>query len=220
MYFIGDMKDKFTPEIVLGSGCEGKVYYNEKTQEAVKVHFSENNSKYKSLDEKDASSLCNLPTENILLPRRIVYDENGLYKGYTTTYIPTSRYIDDIDVERYKIKDLIKILSKLYKDVQVISNNGLCLSDLCSDGNYIFNGLYYLIDPGLYYFSDKDLKEILKENIKRLNIFINYTIMWNRIEGLQEQLLERGSNYTMCDYLCDEGMQEETLISLIRRKVK
>lgn len=219
MYFIGDTKDVFTPKVFLGSGCEGKVYYNEDTNEAVKIQYNEIN-KITSLSEESALRLCNIPTNYILLPRRLVYDENGKYLGYTTTYIPKNKEIEELDVQKYTLKTLTAILIRLYKDAYEVSKYGLCINDVFSDGNYIFNGSYYLIDPGLYYFSDKDKEEILKENISKINTFINYTILWDRIQEIQNKLIERGSNYTICDYLKDEAKEDETLIGLIRRKVK
>ena len=219
MYFIGDTRDVFTPKVFLGSGCEGKVYYNEDTNEAVKIQYNEIN-KITSLSEESALRLCNIPTNYILLPRRLVYDENGKYLGYTTTYIPKSKEIEELDVQKYTLKTLTAILIRLYKDAYEVSKYGLCINDVLSEGNYIFNGSYYLIDPGLYYFSEKDKEEILKENISKINTFINYTILWDRIQEIQNKLIERGSNYTICDYLKDEAKEDETLIGLIRRKVK
>ena len=214
MYYIGDTKDVFTPKVFLGSGCEGKVYYNEDTNEAVKIQYNEIN-KITSLSEESALRLCNIPTNYILLPRRLVYDENGKYLGYTTTYIPKSKEIEELDVQKYTLKTLTAILIRLYKDAYEVSKYGLCINDILSDGNYIFNGSYYLIDPGLYYFSENDA---LEKNIMTLNQFIDHTIFWVRINGMQLELAKRGKNYTICDYLKDEGMPEETLNSLVRRK--
>lgn len=213
-YFIGDTKEAFTPEIVLGSGCEGKVYYNEKTNEAVKIYHNDI-SKFISLSEENALRLCDITTSYILLPRRLVYDENGKYLGYTTTYIPKSKEIEELDVQKYTLKTLMAILIRLYKDAYEMSNYGLCINDVLSEGNYIFNGMYYLIDPGLYYFSEN---AALEKNIMTLNQFIDHTIFWVRINGMQLELAKRGKNYTICDYLKDEGMPEETLNSLVRRK--
>lgn len=214
MYYIGATGETFTPEIVLGSGCEGKVYYNEKTNEAVKIQYNDIN-KITSLSEEDALRLCDIPTNYILLPRKLVYNEKGKYQGYTTTYIPKNKEIDELDVEKYTIKNLMAILMKLYKDAYEMSKYGLCINDVLSEGNYIFNGMYYLIDPGLYYFSEKDA---LERNIVALNQFIDHAIFWFRINELQIELAKRGKNYTICDYLKDEGMPQETLNSLVRRK--
>ena len=60
----------------------------------------------------------------------------------------------------------------------------------------------------------------LMDHISKINTFINYTILWDRIQEIQNKLIERGSNYTICDYLKDEAKEDETLIGLIRRKVK
>lgn len=217
MYFIGCTKESFTPEIVLGSGCEGKVYYNQKTQEAVKIHYD--NIGKESLSEEDALKLCNISTSNILLPRRLIYDENGVFLGYTTNFVPKYKHVEELDVEHYTVGYLISILSKLYKDAQLMSENGLVLCDLLSNGNYIFNGSYYLTDPGFYHFVEKDMKTILIENIRKLNTFLDATVFWCRINNLPEELLRRDATYTICDYLKDEGQKDETLNSLVRRKL-
>lgn len=112
MYFIGDTKDVFTPKVFLGSGCEGKVYYNEDTNEAVKIQYNEIN-KITSLSEESALRLCNIPTNYILLPRRLVYDENGKYLGYTTTYIPKNKEIEELDVQNDTLKIIDSYINKI-----------------------------------------------------------------------------------------------------------
>ena len=214
MYYIGDTGETFTPEIVLGSGCEGKVFYKKDTNEAVKIQYNDIN-KITSLSEEDALRLCDIPTNYILLPRKLVYNEKGKYQGYTTTYIPKNKGIEELDVQKYTLKTLTAILIRLYKDAYEMSKYGLCINDVLSEGNYIFNGMYYLIDPGLYYFSEKDA---LERNIVALNQFIDHAIFWFRINELQIELAKRGKNYTICDYLKDEGIPQETLNSLVRRK--
>ena len=55
---------------------------NSKTNEAVKL-FSESNKMNLSTAEK----IIKIKTKYILLPRKLVYDEEGTFAGYTTPFI-------------------------------------------------------------------------------------------------------------------------------------
>ena len=57
MFYIGKEKEEFIPEILLGSGTEGKVYYNKDSNEAVKIFYTFNG--YDALmDEDEALKRC------------------------------------------------------------------------------------------------------------------------------------------------------------------
>ena len=217
MYFIGNTKDVFTPKVFLGSGCEGKVYYNEDTNEAVKI-YSGNTLNSKSLSEETAKFLSHISTTNILLPKRLVYDEQGSFIGYTTPFIQTYQGVNNLELLDFKIPDLIKVIEPLYRDAYTLSMHKIYLRDIYSDGNALYNGNFYLIDPGLYKIMPHDKMEILKYNFLDLNGALNIYILQMKIFEMEVEMIKRGDYYNICDYLRDEGRPGETFASLARRK--
>ena len=217
MYFIGDTKDVFTPKVFLGSGHEGKVYYNEDTNEAVKIHKNNELNRI-SLNEATAKILSGIPTTNILMPKRIVYDENGNFAGYTTHFIQKEEDLIPEMLQKAKIRDILKVLEPLYNDARNLSMQSVNLRDIRNENNHLYNGNFYLIDPGLYRIEPRDKMEILKENFGHITYIIDINIFAIRITNIQERLAERGDYYTYCDYLRDEGRPGETFASLARRK--
>lgn len=162
MYFIGKEKEEFVSDIMVGHGTEGKVYYNKNSLEAVKIFYTFN--KYDAvMDEDEALKMSKINTEYILLPRRLVYDDKGYFVGYTTKFIKRKNVTYDLN----------DIYNKLFKDIEVISNNRIILTDILKEGNHIFGDYVYLIDPGYYYFSDIPIKEIMYKNIASLNKFMD-----------------------------------------------
>ena len=217
MYFIGNTKDVFTPKVFLGSGNEGKVYYNEDTNEAVKI-YSGNTLNSKSLSEETAKFLSHISTTNILLPKRLVYDEQGSFIGYTTPFIQTYPGVNNLELLDFKIPDLIKVIEPLYRDAYTLSMHKIYLRDIYSDGNALYNGNFYLIDPGLYKIMPYDKMEILKYNFLDLNGALNIYILQMKIFEMEVEMIKRGDYYNICDYLRDEGRPGETFASLARRK--
>lgn len=162
MFYIGKEKEEFIPDVMIGYGTEGKVYYNKNSQEAVKIFYTFNG--YDAvMDEDEALKMSRINTEYILLPRRLVYDERGFFAGYTTKYIKS-------DVGLY---DLFDIYNKLYKDIETLSNEKIILTDILKEGNHVFGDCVYLIDPGYYYFSDASTIDIMIKNINNLNKFFD-----------------------------------------------
>lgn len=164
-YFIGKEKEEFIPEILLGSGTEGKVYYNKDSNEAVKIFYTFNG--YDALmDEDEALKMSKINTKYILLPRRLVYNEKGFFEGYTTPYIDRNIYLNNL-------QNYTELVTNLYKDIDVISMHKLVINDIYKNSdNYIYNGSIYLIDPGFYYFSSGSIESVRKINMKRINEFL------------------------------------------------
>ena len=155
-YFIGENKELFVPDKKIGQGFEGVVYLNKKSNEAVKIF-----SKYNKLNIETAEKMTQIHTKYILLPRRLVFDEFDNYAGYTTKYIETNKPMTSSTLVNYPIIYLLYLFSKLYKEVDLISNHKLLLADLDNPGNYIYNGNFYLVDPGYYHFVGNSYEMII-----------------------------------------------------------
>lgn len=212
-YFIGENKELFVPEKKIGQGFEGVVYLNKKSNEAVKIF-----SKYNKLNVDTAEKMTQINTKYILLPRRLVYDEFGNYAGYTTKYIETNKPMTSSTLVNYPIIYLLYLFSKLYKEVDLISNHKLLLADLENPDNYIYNGNFYLVDPGYYHFVGNSYESVLKKNIDTINRFLlSYGLNYDN-EEIENFLKKLNNFYTVCDYLRDTGSIFESYTSLTRKR--
>ena len=212
-YFIGENKELFVPDKKIGQGFEGVVYLNKKSNEAVKIF-----SKYNKLNIETAEKMTQIHTKYILLPRRLVYDEFDNYAGYTTKYIETNKPMTSSTLVNYPIIYLLYLFSKLYKEVDLISNHKLLLADLENPGNYIYNGNFYLVDPGYYHFVGNSYESVLEKNIDTINRFLlSYGLNYDN-EEIEKFLKKLNNSYTVCDYLRDTGSIFESYTSLTRKR--
>lgn len=218
IYFIGEEKELFTPETIIGYGEEGKVFYKKDTNEAVKIFYTFN-SLFSEMSLAEAIEMSQIKTSHILLPQRMIYDERGVFEGYTTPFIRKDKDLKEDELPYYPVEKLMEIFSVLYQDIYAISDKRLIINDIQDNKeNHMFNGMFYLIDPGYYYFSNKSSEDVLKDNIKRINKFLcHYALGFNEKKILAE-LKRRGLTYTLCDYLKDEAKPQETFMNLVRRK--
>lgn len=212
-YFIGENKELFVPDKKIGQGFEGVVYLNKKSNEAVKIF-----SKYNKLNIETAEKMTQIHTKYILLPRRLVYDEFDNYAGYTTKYIETNKPMTSSTLVNYPIIYLLYLFSKLYKEVDLISNHKLLLADLENPDNYIYNGNFYLVDPGYYHFVGNSYESVLEKNIDTINRFLlSYGLNYDN-EEIEKFLKKLNNSYTVCDYLRDTGSIFESYTSLTRKR--
>lgn len=212
-YFIGENKELFVPDKKIGQGFEGVVYLNKKSNEAVKIF-----SKYNKLNIETAEKMTQINTKYILLPRRLVYDEFDNYAGYTTKYIETNKPMTSSTLVNYPIIYLLYLFSKLYKEVDLISNHKLLLADLENPDNYIYNGNFYLVDPGYYHFVGNSYESVLEKNIDTINRFLlSYGLNYDN-EEIEKFLKKLNNSYTVCDYLRDTGSIFESYKSLTRKR--
>lgn len=212
-YFIGENKELFVPKKKIGEGFEGVVYLNKKRDEAVKIF-----SKYNKLNIETAEKMTQINTKYILLPRRLVYDEFDNFAGYTTKYIKTNKPMTSSTLVNYPIIYLLYLFSKLYKEVDLISYYKLLLADLENPGNYIYNGNFYLVDPGYYHFVGNSYESVLEKNIDTINRFLlSYGLNYDN-EEIENFLKKLNNFYTVCDYLRDTGSIFESYTNLIRKR--
>ena len=212
-YFIGENKELFVPEKKIGQGLEGVVYLNKKSNEAVKIF-----SKYNKLNIETAEKMTQINTKYILLPRRLVYDEFDNFAGYTTKYIETNKPKTSSTLVNYPIIYLLYLFSKLYKEVDLISCHKLLLADLEHPGNYIYNGNFYLVDPGYYHFVGNSYESVLGKNIDTINRFLlSYGLNFDN-EEIENFLKILNNSYTVCDYLRDTGSIFESYTNLTRKR--
>lgn len=223
-YFIGEERKPLKLNHYISEGEEGCVYKS--GSEAVKIYWDHwKTSDHAFLSLEDALRMTQLESGHILLPRRIVYDSNDEFCGYSTRYI--HGYYEDIVLNRYKEKIvvdhmrlfvLVRKIRKIYADMYHLSRQKVELYDIrYTPNNYIFNGDYWFLDPGCYLFSNKPTDQIIEKNLSELNyFFLCYTL---RLYGekYMEILTSRGLQYTVCDFIEDDGRKFEKTLQFSRR---
>ena len=114
------------------------------------------------MDIEDAIKMTKIDTQYILLPRRLIFKDNLIFAGYTTPFIEGHNTFLRNTLINSSIDELTDIFNKLYSDVYTLSINRIIITDIIgNEDNLIFNGSFYLLDPGYYYFSDWSVSDIL-----------------------------------------------------------
>ena len=221
-YYLGENRELVSQEEFIGDGEEGNVY-KFKT-EAVKIYYNNwQNSYHAYLSLEDVLRMSKMRSNHILLPRRIVYNENDEFCGYSTRYKRDPykySYDKQIDViDNMLINSVISMIEKVYKDMYYLSSKGLVITDRDSIENYVFNGEFWLIDPGTYYFSDEDIKIVEEENLKTLNsFFLDYCFLLGKdfelVCGMEEP---EKLGYTICDFIREHSSYFEKTLSFRKR---
>lgn len=101
------------------------------------------------LSEDNCKRLSRISTNRLLLPKDVVYDEDGNYLGYTIKYIKS----EEPRIKNLKVGNLIDEFYILEKEVKQLDEEYVLLDDL-NYLNTIFSNGFYLCDPGKYSFVD------------------------------------------------------------------
>lgn len=210
-YFIGEERQELKLGNYLSFGEEGNVY--QEGDEAVKIYYDDwQSSNHGYLSEEEAKKMTKINCSQILLPRRLVYDEKDNFCGYSTKHIPQffikGSKSRNTQRERLLIDNMFlfylrKKIQRIYSEMRYLAQKGIVLDDLFyPSNNYIFNGEFYLIDPGCYTFSTKSVEKVIEGNIKKLNSFFASNCLL-----LGEKYFDKGntsqydSKYTICDFI-------------------
>lgn len=230
-YFIGEKRYPVKLDYYIGEGEEGEVYRSGK--ETIKIYWgNRKNNDHPVLSLDDVSAMTKLKSNHILLPRRPVYNSNDEFCGYSTRYI-ASYYGDEEFLENwYKeicvlenmhLFSLSMKMHRVYSDAYYLSKNGIVLRDTAATpANHIFNGNFWLIDPGCYMYSTETVDKILEKNIFELNYFFFYHGfgMDDVAYQMTEWLESKGSKYTVCDLIKDEGKSLERTSNFVKKLEK
>lgn len=223
-YFIGEERKRLKLDYYISEGEEGCVYKS--GSEAIKIYWD----CWETLDHaflslEDALKMTQIKSGQILLPRRIVYDSNDQFCGYSTRYI--HGYYEDPVLNRYKEKEvvnhmrlsfLMRKMKKIYAEIYYLSRQKLELYDIrYTPNNYLFNGDYWFLDPGCYLFSDQSIDQIIEKNISEFNAFFLCYALRLYGEKYMEILTSRGAQYTVCDFIEDDGKRAEKTLRFSRR---
>ena len=183
-------------DLCIGEGTEGFVY--KINNSAVKIYHKY--SRKERLDENTCILLSKINTKRILLPRKLVYNVNNKFIGYTTDF--HQKYSLE-NIKRMKLKSLKNELELIKKDIEILSKNDISLDDLFIDNIILSDGLYF-IDPGSFWIN-KNNKNLNYDNKDKMNNFIinNILVRAGDIPKKKYQILKQRLNY---DEFIDEAL--------------
>ena len=156
---------------IIGEGKEGIVYkYN---NECIKIFNSKrNNGELLDINEEKFIFFTKLETNNIILPRKLLYNRQNKIEGYIMPYIELD--FDLNNIRSKNINEIISELKQLKKDIDLLNKNDILINDL-KYSHLLYNNGFYLIDSSLYskYQYDNVLNyDAYMKNITSINDFL------------------------------------------------
>lgn len=156
---------------IIGEGKEGIVYkYN---NECIKIFNSKrNNGELLDINEEKFIFFTKLETNNIILPRKLLYNRQNKIEGYIMPYIESDFNLSNIRSKN--INEIIVELNELKKDIELLNENDILINDL-KYSHLLYNAGFYLIDSSLYskYQYDNILNyDAYIKNITSINDFL------------------------------------------------
>lgn len=129
------------------SGKSGDVYRYRNT--AIKI-FRDGDEQH--IDQETARYLTSIPTENILLPRKLVFYNNA-FRGFTLKLVP-KKGVGKRIISSPK-EELLGNISALESDAEALSGRKVLLNDITPE-NSMYNGELYICNPNRYSLLDVD----------------------------------------------------------------
>lgn len=152
------------------------------------------------LNEKDVKYLSKISTKRILLPKKVIYDENHEFYGYTMKYIePKSKE----DINEINLSKLLNELKIIKNDLILLKDNNVFIDDLC-ENNFIYNNGIYLIDPGSFEINNNRSKEYIEIiNREIMHDFIIKYVLFRNYKLTLEQIRKLYKIFPLDEYLSD-----------------
>jgi hypothetical protein len=201
--------------LYVGQGIEGTVYRYKDM--ALKI-YKEFCIKQRS-SEKYCQKMMAIPTKRIILPRGLIYYENGDFAGYYHEFIKwsTERYFD------LTIEQVLEKMESLDKDVDTVSQFHLELNELLPV-NFCYDGFFNFIDSGSYRFTKSSyLDQLRRNNSMIFNYFKIYLFACSA--GLNERETDYLGDYfnefsNIMEYLNSIKEKHLTISEYTRKLVK
>lgn len=178
----GYLLDMSKLELLSTRGSEFIVYRY--FDSVIKIYKKDYKLSHLSLEE--LNSLKRIPTQRILLPSGMLWDNNGELIGYEMPYIAGEK-----SIEYDKVYAFFEELEVVKQDLDLLCVKSVILRDI-NLFNTIYNGNLYLIDPGSYLIGELNkiifhlnLDLLTPEERQKLLIEWNY----NKINALIDMLL-------------------------------
>ena len=176
------------------------------------------------ISEETASYFTSVPTEKILLPRKLLFFNNA-FKGYTLKLVP-QRGSGKRIINTPK-RELIRCVESLEKDVETLSNRRILLNG-ATPGYSLYNGDLYLVNPAAYSVLElADPDKLVELNQFQIHLLITELIASDLkkskfpqsvVNRTREILKLRDLDQPSSDYL-DELMQGQDNIKELVKKI-
>ena len=219
-YFVDDVLYEVTDEEMeyrhIAEGTESNVY---RFRDEVFKIYKDNRVLKSKLDEKSAKYMKNIKTKRIIMPKRLIYDRNDNFCGYTLPYLDNCQ---KSILKRKKMTDIINELKLIEDDLLLLKEKSIDLEDFTLD-NFIVNKGLYIIDPGSHEVStyDKRLLETINKH-RYLEFMINK--VFPLVVRLNSDEKKKLNDYIAGEYLTDvldyDIKENDTLKKYIKRIVK
>lgn len=214
--FVGDEKIELTEDELnnryLDEGKEAKIYdYGSEVLKIYKDYCPKSR-----LSEDDSFFLSQIKTGRVLLPKRLIHDENGKFLGYTTERVYG---LSKLRLPKMRMKKLVDELDVVMTDLKVLADNNYSVADFTLN-NVVYDGGLYFVDPGSFMKVD-DFEERFKysSNMGTLNEFMLddffYLVLLSR---KHRNIFD--NNFDRADYIADDIRCSMNDNETVRRYVK
>lgn len=169
-YRFGNKNIDINNRNLIGYGTNGNVYRIRK--DAIKI-FPKGNVPNDLIDLETCRRLCDISTNSILLPKKIVY-YNDNFSGYSLKLIKKTHNKSILNMNNVELIDSIKLLEE---DITLLSKKGVLLDGI-TPSNVIISDKLYLTDPSKYSFIDNEFCDGLYTlNSYQLHLLISKIIL-------------------------------------------
>lgn len=205
-YYLGNNVVNIFPSFLncIGFGNEGKAFeYN-----GMVLKLFHKNIYIDSMNSETCVELKKIHTKRILLPNELLIDKNGDFKGYTIEKIKKTENVYDI-----KKAKLINEIIELQKEIDKLSEHRILIDDWHMD-NFMYDGIFRMIDPGLYkYDIHDDILKIKKANYDKLKDFIIFKLLRYKLINISDNEFEN----SLLNFIEEQMRDEETLNQYTKR---
>ena len=175
------------------------------------------------IDEETADYFTGIPTDRILLPRRLLF-YNIAFKGYTMKLVPQKGAGKRIITTPKR--DFIECVEVLESDAETLSQRKVLLNG-ATPGYSLYNGELYLVNPAAYRILELESSEKLEQlNIFQLHLLITELIArelkksnysQTTINNVKKLLSMRDLDVSCSDYLREIMRGQENIKELVKK---
>lgn len=191
---------------LLGSGSQGRVYYNKNNHMVYKIYeevFDEYFDEYSfNISEEDVLQFSHLKNSTYYFPIEVIKLENRII-GYTSKYF-NGKLLCDTNPLLIKYDDFEKACLDVYEDINYLSNNNVLTFDVMYNIMY-GNKKIRIIDTDEYSYNYKlATSELLKEN----NYNFNLGIMLFLVDSYFDEFVNSNKLLSEMYKSCDVNLRE------------
>lgn len=160
-----DLDEETLDYMYIDEGNESEIYRYGKDVLKIYKRFCHKDR----LDEETTIQLSDISTERMLLPEKIIRDEDGNFIGYSMPFIYTYPVVG---VLKRPVVELLDEMDVIKEDIRILSDNYVDIEDL-HIRNVLYNGKLFIGDPGSYLVKrHKKSGQIYNDNMYTFGLFV------------------------------------------------